>query len=126
MKKWRLKKNTPCLTAGKILYQDENSMYFYEGAVDDFSPHTFPSPTRSEWLEEVDERWRPDEGQIYWSVVYERSGKYEVSCDRWVDEELDRNYFETYNCFQTREQAEECAKLCLETRKKYMESLNYE
>lgn len=127
MKKYRLKKDHPYAKSGVVVngfYNGFGDFCFEEPTKIRQTMACIPATVEHEWLEEVEERWRPDDGQMYWSVVYKWSGKYEVSYDHWDDEETDRNFLEAYNCFQTREQAEECAKLCLETRKKYTESLN--
>lgn len=123
MKKYRLKKDSPHHAAGTLFirwFPFEGNSHLFLLDKNRNQSYTFPADTRSEWLEEVEERWRPKLGEVFYTI---NMGDI-IALVSWDDTKFENDWFDTYNVFRTREQAEECAKLCLETRKKYTESLN--
>lgn len=53
-------------------------------------------------IECENERWKPKKGQKYYYCTKE----YQVLYLNWYDTKTDEELYSTYNCFQTREQAE--------------------
>lgn len=53
-------------------------------------------------IECENERWKPKKGQKYYYCTTE----YQVLYLNWYDTKTDEELYSTYNCFQTREQAE--------------------
>ena len=124
MEKWKLLKDLPRMKAGDVCERIAGDEYHFKKSPSYWEVEEIPESTRSEWLEEVDERWQ--------SKVLEEFFFLEGSCFLALrsvvlsaeHEEDVEHLRDIYNLFKTRKQAEECERLCFETRKKYTESLN--
>lgn len=51
---------------------------------------------------EPGERWKPEDGEVYWCV----NEDYETDCFMWCNDDFDDDEFNNFNVFQTREEAE--------------------
>ncbi len=47
------------------------------------------------------ERWKPEEGQDYWVLYSDGS----IADEAWHDQDEDKDYYNNFNCFQTKEEA---------------------
>ena len=108
MKRYKLKKDTPAFKAGTECYIEEaGNMVPYHGIsytiVHKDQLEKNPN-ILTDWFEEINEstRWKPKMDQEYYWLGSNSS----VIPDDWCDLDIDRNRFETGNCFQTEEEAE--------------------
>ena len=108
MKRYKLKKDTPAFKAGAECYIEEAGNMVPCHGISYTIVHKDQlekSPNiLTEWFEEIKEstRWKPEMCQEYYCLGSNSS----VIPDDWCDLDIDRNRFETGNCFQTEEEAE--------------------
>ena len=106
-KRYKLKRDLPTFKAGEIFYlSDTGNLIRESDNVPAYSWSTidkFPN-ILTDWFEEINEstRWKPKMDQEYYCLGSNSS----VIPDDWCDLDIDRNRFETGNCFQTEEEAE--------------------
>lgn len=127
MKKYKLKHDLPWAKAGTewVVTAQERSLdggYLMRQVGNGFTDYQFPYSSFTEWFEEVKpERWRPTQGEKYFSVV--SAGHLEAQKWAWHGDSSDRFLYGTSNCFRTREQAEEAARRVKETLMRYQDEL---
>lgn len=106
IKYYRLRKNLPTFKAGEIFYlSDAGNLIRESDNVPAYSWSTidkFPN-ILTDWFEEINEstRWKPEADQKYYFSDNDGS----VGYNRWDGDHIDRNRFETGNCFETKEEA---------------------
>ena len=106
MKRYELKRDLPTFKAGEIFYLSEvgnliresDSVPAYSWATLDKFPNIL-----TDWFEEINEstRWKPEADQKYYFSDNDGS----VGYNRWDGDHIDRNRFETGNCFLTEKEA---------------------
>ncbi len=72
--KYKLKRATPFREAGEMatVYgenSDYTNVYFENTDQRGWQSDCFPTTTFSDWFEEVDERWKPDEGKAFYRII---------------------------------------------------------
>ena len=108
MKRYKLKKDTPAFKAGTECYIDEAGNMVPCRGISYTIVHKDQLEKNpnilTDWFEEIKEstRWKPKIDQEYYCLGSNSS----VIPDDWCDLDIDRNRFETGNCFQTEEEAE--------------------
>ena len=108
MKRYKLKKDTPAFKAGTECYIEEAGNMVPCRGISYTIVHKDQLEKNpnilAEWFEEIKEstRWKPKMDQEYYCLGSNSS----VIPDDWCDLDIDRNRFETGNCFQTEEEAE--------------------
>lgn len=106
MKRYKLKRDLPTFKAGEIFYlSDAGNLIRESDNVPAYSWSTidkFPN-ILTDWFEEINEltRWKPEADQKYYFSDNDGS----VGYNRWDGDHIDRNRFETGNCFETKEEA---------------------
>ena len=108
MKRYKLKKDTPAFKAGTECYIEEAGNMVPCRGISYTIVHKYQLEKNpnilTDWFEEIKEqtRWKPKMDQEYYCLGSNSS----VIPDDWCDLDIDRNRFETGNCFQTEEEAE--------------------
>lgn len=108
MKRYKLKKDTPAFKAGTECYIEEAGNMVPCHGISYTIVHKDQLEKNpnilTDWFEEINEstRWKPKMDQEYYCLGSNSS----VISDDWCDLDIDRNRFETGNCFQTEEEAE--------------------
>ena len=108
MKRYKLKKDTPAFKAGTECYIEEAGNMVPCRGISYTIVHKDQLEKNpnilTDWFEEIKEqtRWKPKMDQEYYCLGSNSS----VIPDDWCDLDIDRNRFETGNCFQTEEEAE--------------------
>ena len=108
MKRYKLKKDTPAFKAGTECYIEEAGNMVPCHGISYTIVHKDQLEKNpnilTDWFEEINEstRWKPKMDQEYYCLGSNSS----VIPDDWCDLDIDRNRFETGNCFQTEEEAE--------------------
>ena len=108
MKRYKLKKDTPAFKAGTECYIEEAGNMVPCRGISYTIVHKDQLEKNpnilTDWFEEIKEptRWKPEMDQEYYRLGSDSS----VIADDWCDLDIDRNRFETGNCFQTEEEAE--------------------
>ena len=108
MKRYKLKKDTPAFKAGTECYIEEAGNMVPCRGISYTIVHKDQLEKNpnilTDWFEEINEptRWKPKMDQEYYCLGSNSS----VIPDDWCDLDIDRNRFETGNCFQTEEEAE--------------------
>ena len=106
--KYKLKKDTPAFKAGTECYIEEAGNMVPCRGISYTIVHKDQLEKNpnilTDWFEEIKEstRWKPKIDQEYYCL----GGNSSVIPDDWCDLDIDRNRFETGNCFQTEEEAE--------------------
>lgn len=108
MKRYKLKKDIPAFKAGTECYIEEAGNMVPCHGISYTIVHKDQLEKNpnilTDWFEEINEstRWKPKMDQEYYCLGSNSS----VIPDEWCDLDIDRNRFETGNCFQTEEEAE--------------------
>ena len=108
MKRYKLKEDTPAFKAGTECYIEEAGNMVPCRGISYTIVHKDQLEKNpnilTDWFEEIKEstRWKPKMDQEYYCLGSNSS----VIPDDWCDLDIDRNRFETGNCFQTEEEAE--------------------
>lgn len=109
--KWILKKDLPWASAGQIVSADSTSIgRFHAFSIYDEDNKKLGAVTMTDnqfydWFEKVDERWKPEEYEVYYFVGTE--------CDigylKWEKYVADEDRYKVGNCFKTKEAAQRAA-----------------
>jgi len=118
MKKYRLLFDTPWNKKGEVFLLDApgtNKVY-----ADELRTHSYLATVFSSWFEEVKpERWRAENGQIYYYITAEGEDTYQ----EWLGSADDKWRWLNGNVFFTEAQAKEAARRVKATLQAYQEEL---
>lgn len=103
--KYKLLKDLPWAKAGIILSGFYDNQSTYSVYILNEGIFGFPEATFSDWFEEVDERWKPEDGERYFIV----GSRGYVMESEWKGYTMDYARYDIGNCFKTEEQAERAA-----------------
>lgn len=102
-----LKKDLPTIKAGTEMFAsglDPNYLH-KKGSLEVFY---FPPEVLNDWIEERDGKWKPQEGQRYFSSCFRWIDTH-VDSYYWNDAESDKRLFSLGLCFRTEEEAHQAA-----------------